>query len=81
METMESVQEKFDKHIRDHLYHYYWECLGLFDWEACVESRKHEVPRAKAMLQAIEKISGIELKNKKMLDIGCGWGGSVVAGN
>jgi len=77
---MESVQERFDNHIQKHLYHFYWECLGLYDWETRVESRKNEVPRSKAILKSIEEISGIELKNKKMLDIGCGWGGSVVAG-
>jgi len=58
---VEYIQERFDKKIRDHLYHYYWECLGVFDWENCVESRKIEILRAKAILQAIEKISVFKL--------------------
>lgn len=77
---MELVKEEFDRQIQKHLYHYYWECLGLFDWKGRVEARKNEVPRSKAILRTIEEISGVQLKNKKMLDVGCGWGGFVVAG-
>jgi 2-polyprenyl-3-methyl-5-hydroxy-6-metoxy-1,4-benzoquinol methylase len=74
------IREEFDRRISEHLYNYYWRDLGLFDWQERIEARKNEVPRAKSILQAIETISGIQLKGKRMLDIGCGWGGFVVAG-
>ncbi len=76
---MKSIRAEFDKRIQKHLYHYYWESLGLFDWKARVESRKNEVPRATALLKTIEQISGTPLRGKKMLDIGCGWGAFVIA--
>lgn len=73
------VQEKFDAAIEKHLKHYYWDCLGLYDWRLRIESRKDELARAKANLKTIEQIAPFELKGKKMLDVGCGWGGNVVA--
>lgn len=69
----------FDEAIERHLYQYYWKSLGLYDWKVRVEERRNEVPFAKAVLQSFEKLSGISLKGKRMLDVGCGWGGYVVA--
>jgi ubiquinone/menaquinone biosynthesis C-methylase UbiE len=80
LNTEGKIREEFDRRISEHLYNYYWRDLGLFDWQERIEARKNEVPRAKSILQAIEVISGIQLKGKRMLDIGCGWGAFVVAG-
>lgn len=79
MKQQDHVQKEFDKCIEEHLYRFYWESLGLFDWKRRVEARKNEVPLGKATLKTIEEISGVKLKGKKMLDIGCGWGGYTVA--
>jgi 2-polyprenyl-3-methyl-5-hydroxy-6-metoxy-1,4-benzoquinol methylase len=73
------LKKTFDEAIEKHLYQYYWKSLGLRDWKIRVEARRNEVPFAKAVLQSFEKLSGISLKGKKMLDVGCGWGGYVVA--
>jgi len=78
---MKSLQVLFDNKIKTHLYNYYWKELGLFNWQELIQIRKNEVPRAKFLLKIIEKLAGIQLKNSRMLDIGCGWGGFVVAGN
>lgn len=80
LNTEGKIREEFNRRISEHLYNYYWKSLGLFDWKDRIEARKNEVPRAKSMLQAIEAISGVQLKGKRMLDIGCGWGAFVVAG-
>ena len=77
---MQSIQEQFDKQIEKHLYHYYYKSLGLYDWQTRVEARKNEVARSKAILKTVEEISSFSFKGKKMLDVGCGWGGYVVAG-
>jgi len=67
--------QKFNSKIEAHLYNYYWKQLGLFDWEKRIEERKNEIERCKTILESLELISGIHLKNKQFLDIGCGWGG------
>ncbi|MFA6174955.1 MAG: class I SAM-dependent methyltransferase [Phycisphaerae bacterium] len=74
------MESEFNAKIHAHLRHYYWDCLGLYDWNKRIDDRKNEIPRAKAWLKAIEKISDFDLKNKKMLDIGSGWGGHIIAG-
>ncbi|MBN1788096.1 MAG: class I SAM-dependent methyltransferase [Sedimentisphaerales bacterium] len=78
--TAEDLQQQFDDKIRKHLRHYYLDCLGLYDWERRIEDRKREVARSRACLKAVEEISGVSLKDKKMLDVGCGWGGHIIAG-
>jgi len=75
----QELQKSFEAKITSHLYKYYYCSLGLADWQARVDARKNEVPRSIAMLKTVEQITGLALKNKKMLDIGCGWGGHVVA--
>jgi ubiquinone/menaquinone biosynthesis C-methylase UbiE len=75
-----ALENEFNAKMQTHLRHFYLECLGLYDWSKRIEDRKNEIPRAKAWLKAIEKISGFDLKNKRMLDIGSGWGGHVIAG-
>jgi ubiquinone/menaquinone biosynthesis C-methylase UbiE len=77
--TAAELQQQFDDKIKAHLRHYYWDCLGLYDWENRLEARKNELARSKAILKAIEHIASFSLQGKKMLDIGCGWGGFVVA--
>ena len=77
---IKALEQEYNMRIEAHLRHYYWDCLGLYDWNRRIEDRKKEIPRAKAWLKAIEEISKTDLKNKKMLDIGCGWGGHVIAG-
>jgi ubiquinone/menaquinone biosynthesis C-methylase UbiE len=79
-DKMQNIRTAFDEKIETHLYNYYWESLGLFDWQERIEKRKNEVSRSKAILDAVESISNSSLEGKKMLDIGCGWGGFVVAG-
>ena len=79
-EQAKTLEQEFNAKIETHLRHYYKDCLGLYDWNRRVEDRKKEIPRAKAWLRAIEEISGLDLKGKKMLDIGCGWGGHIAAG-
>jgi len=74
-----TLEQEFNAKIESHLRHYYRDCLGLYDWSRRIEDRKKEISRAKAWLKAIEKISGLDLKNKKMLDVGCGWGGHIIA--
>jgi 2-polyprenyl-3-methyl-5-hydroxy-6-metoxy-1,4-benzoquinol methylase len=74
-----ALRKMFDEAIERHLYQYYWKYLGLYDWKVRVEERRNEVPFAKAVLQSFEKLSGISLKDKKMLDVGWGRGGYVVA--
>ncbi|MCD4832075.1 MAG: class I SAM-dependent methyltransferase [Anaerohalosphaeraceae bacterium] len=72
-------KEKFDVAIKKHLKHYYWDCLGLYDWKSRIEARKDELARAKLGLKVIEQVASFDISDKKMLDVGCGWGGNVVA--
>ncbi len=74
------LERQFNIKIESHLRHYYSNCLGLYDWQRRIEFRKNEIQRAEAWIRAIEDISGIKLKGKKILDVGCGWGGYLVAG-
>jgi ubiquinone/menaquinone biosynthesis C-methylase UbiE len=74
------VQKEFDKRIEQYFYNFYFKSLGLFDWKDRLDCRKKEGAMCRATLRTVEKISGLDLKNKKMLDVGCGWGGYTVAG-
>jgi 2-polyprenyl-3-methyl-5-hydroxy-6-metoxy-1,4-benzoquinol methylase len=73
------LQKAFDDAIERHLYQYYWKSLGLHDWKIRVENRRNEVPFSKAILETFQDLAGVSLKGKKMLDVGCGWGGYVAA--
>jgi len=80
--SFSSDQLLFEQKIHAHLYNYYWKKLGLFDWQKRIDARaKRDVSRSKIILKAIEKVANTQFCNSKMLDIGSGWGGFVVAAN
>jgi ubiquinone/menaquinone biosynthesis C-methylase UbiE len=74
----ENIKRVFVEKITEHLYRYYWEELGLRDWEKRVEDRINEVPRREGFLKMIESFIG-GLQGKKILVVGSGWGGDCVA--
>ena len=78
MDKKKDINQIFTEKITLHLYHYYWQELGLKDWENRVQNRINEVPREEQILKTIESFTG-SLRAKKVLVIGSGWGGACVA--
>lgn len=68
----------FTEKITKHLYKYYWQELGLGDWESRIQDRISEVPRNEKILKALESFIGT-LRDKRVLIVGSGWGGACVA--
>ncbi len=79
VESSHTARDEFNAAIERHLEHYYWDSLGLYDWRLRIASRKAELVRARANLRAIEQTASFDFSGKRVLDIGCGWGGNVVA--
>ncbi|MFC1907379.1 class I SAM-dependent methyltransferase [Chloroflexota bacterium] len=78
MDEEKDINKVFTEKITKHLYKYYWEELGLKDWEGRVEDRINEVPRNERILKTLESFIG-SLRDKTVLIIGSGWGGACVA--
>jgi len=78
MDKKKDINRIFTEKITRHLYHYYWQELGLKDWESRVQNRINEVPRDEQILKTIESFVG-SLRAKKVLVVGSGWGGACVA--
>jgi ubiquinone/menaquinone biosynthesis C-methylase UbiE len=74
----ENIKRVFIEKIKEHLYEYYWEELGLRDWKKRTEDRINEVPRRERVLKTIESFIG-GLQGKRILIVGSGWGGDCVA--
>ncbi len=78
MDEKKDINRIFIEKITQHLYRYYWQELGLRDWESRVQNRINEVPRDEQILKTIASFTG-SLRVKKVLVVGSGWGGACVA--
>jgi len=72
------IRRVFTEKIEKHLYKYYWQELGLKDWERRLENRINEIPRNERILKTLESFTG-SLRDKRVLIVGSGWGGACVA--
>lgn len=66
------------KKIFDYYENYYKEKLGIPNWRELAEGQEHEEELELEKLTEIEKVVGV-LKNKTILDVGCGTGGFAIA--
>jgi ubiquinone/menaquinone biosynthesis C-methylase UbiE len=78
MHVKENISRAFTEKITNHLYKYYWQELGLRDWESRIQDRINEVARNENILKVVEFFIG-SLRDKKVLIVGSGWGGACVA--
>lgn len=78
MHVKENISRAFIEKITNHLYKYYWQELGLRDWESRIPDRINEVARNENILKVVEFFIG-SLRDKKVLIVGSGWGGACVA--
>jgi len=63
--------QKANELLKNNLYNYYFKTLGLKDYRERISIRENRI-YAKKVIGYLEKFSN--LKNKKILDIGSGWG-------
>lgn len=78
MNAKADIRRIFTEKIEKHLYKYYWQQLGLKDWQRRVKDRINEVPRNERILKTLESFIG-SLRGKRVLIVGSGWGGACVA--
>lgn len=78
MDKEKDINKIFAEKITAHLYKYYWQELGLRDWEKRIQDRINEVPRNENILKVVGSFIG-SLRDKKVLIVGSGWGGACVA--
>ena len=72
------LEIEFRRRIMNNLKRYYCYELGLIDWKERAELRIKGIHGS----NIVERLEGlIAWKNKKILDIGCGWGEFVVSSN
>lgn len=70
--------KKLINKIRNYYEHYYRDTLGLPDWELSVERRIDEEREIQPKLKRLENLLG-GFNNKRVLDVGCGTGGFILA--
>ncbi len=78
VDEQKDIKSIFTEKIAKHLYKYYWQELGLGDWESKIQDKISEVSRNKEILKTVESFIG-SLRDKRVLIVGSGWGGACVA--
>jgi len=78
IDAQDKIKRNFVERMRQNLKKLYYDQLGLLDWEQRAKSRI-EGKIGESYAKEIEK--HIKLRNKRVLDVGCGWGEFIVSAN
>jgi len=70
---MSEIGKRYKKLLERNLKKYYWDELGLKDWQKRINQRLRR-KNERSTMRKIKRL-GFSLKNKKVLEVGFGWGG------